>query len=163
MSALARWTPRLIIATALLHFGWAFAQPNAWADIAGDGFVRTAVDTDAPGYFEREASIWFMSAGIALLAIGTLTRHVLRATGRLPAQVGWYLLALGVPMCAIYFPVTGSWALLIIGLLALYAARRPAPADRRRDAQEPRAPLAEDRGTGVNIGGSSDGSSAVGP
>ncbi|WP_026402421.1 DUF6463 family protein [Actinomadura rifamycini] len=129
MSALARWTPRLIIATAILHFVWAFAQPNAWADIVADGFVRTAVDTDAPGYFEREASIWFMGAGIALLALGTLTRQALRTTGRVPAQVGWYLLALGVPLSVIYFPVTGSWALVVIGVLALLAARRPAAVD----------------------------------
>ncbi|MFG3552380.1 DUF6463 family protein [Streptomyces sp. NPDC047725] len=128
MSALARWIPRLVIATAVLHFCWAFAQPNAWADMAGDGLWRTAADSGAPEYFEREATVWFTASGIALLALGTLSRHVLRTTGRLPAQVGWYLLALGVPLCVIYFPGTGSWALPVIGLLALAAARDGRPA-----------------------------------
>ncbi|MGP3975679.1 DUF6463 family protein [Streptomyces sp. 8N114] len=126
MSGLARWIPRLIIATAVLHFVWAFAQPNAWAGIAQDGFVRTSIDSDAADYFEREASIWFLTCGVAFLALGTLARHTLRVTGHLPAQIGWYLLALGVPLCVIYFPVTGSWALPVIGILALIATRRTA-------------------------------------
>ncbi|MGI5292144.1 DUF6463 family protein [Nonomuraea polychroma] len=125
MTALARWVPRLIIATALLHFVWAFAQPHDWVGIVGDGFFMTNVDVTAPHYFAREATVWYLACGVAMLAIGTLARYALRAAGRLPAQVGWYLLALGVPMCVIYFPVTGSWALVAIGLLALAASRRP--------------------------------------
>ncbi|MFE3449950.1 DUF6463 family protein [Nonomuraea sp. NPDC059194] len=124
MNGLNRWIPRLIIATAVLHFVWAFAQPNAWAAIVADGFLATVVDTGLPDFWIRESSVWFMASGIALLALGTLTRQILRATGRVPAQIGWYLLALGVPMCALYFPVTGSWALVVIGVLVLAAARR---------------------------------------
>ncbi|MFD1934350.1 MULTISPECIES: DUF6463 family protein [Nonomuraea] len=124
MNGLARWVPRLIIATALLHFVWALAQPNAWAAIAGDGFLGSVVDTEAPDFWVRESSVWFMTCGVALLALGTLTLHAVRTTGRVPAQVGWYLLAMGVPLCVLYFPVTGSWALLVIGVLALAAARR---------------------------------------
>lgn len=129
MSGLARSIPRLIIATAVLHFVWAFAQPHAWADIAGDGFFRTSVDSTAPDHFAREASIWFMACGVALLALGTMSRHALRATGHLPAQVGWYLLGLGVPLTVFYFPVTGSWALVVIGVLALAASRGTTPHD----------------------------------
>ncbi|MCP9963281.1 DUF6463 family protein [Streptomyces somaliensis] len=118
----------------MLHFAWAFAQPNDWAGIAADGFFRASADTAAPHYFAREASIWFTACGVALLALGTLTRHVLRATGRLPAQVGWYLLALGVPLCVFAFPVSGGWALIGIGVLALVASRRGKTADApRRD------------------------------
>lgn len=124
MTGLARWVPRLIITMAVLHFVWAFAQPNDWAGIAGDGFLSTVVDSEAPGFWTREASVWFMCAGVALLAIGTLSRHAVQTTGRLPAQVGWYMLAIGVPLCVIYFPVTGSWPLLVIGVLGLVAARR---------------------------------------
>ncbi|WUH99440.1 DUF6463 family protein [Spirillospora sp. NBC_00431] len=124
MNALARWVPRLIIITATLHFLWAFNQPNAWSAIVQDGFFRSVVDTEAADYFEREFSVWWMVSGVALLAMGTLAQHVLRATGRLPAQLGWYLVALGVPLCVFYFPVTGGWPVLIIGILALVAARR---------------------------------------
>ncbi|WFB05968.1 DUF6463 family protein [Streptomyces sp. LX-29] len=124
MNALARWVPRLIIATAILHFAWAFAQPNAWNAIVRDGFFRSVVDTGAADYFEREFSVWWMVSGVALLALGTLSRHVVRTTGHLPAQVGWYLLGLGVPLCVIYFPVTGGWPVTAIGVLGLVAARR---------------------------------------
>ncbi|MFI2031117.1 DUF6463 family protein [Streptomyces buecherae] len=131
IGAVGRWVPRLLIATAVLHFGWAFAQPNAWMDIVRDGFVGTVVDTEADGYWPREASVWFMAAGVTLLALGTLTRHVVRITGRVPAQLGWYLLLVGVPTAAISFPITGSWALIGIGALAL-ADRRPARGSRDR-------------------------------
>ncbi|WEV24053.1 DUF6463 family protein [Streptomyces sp. 71268] len=123
IGAPGRWVPRLLIATAVLHFGWAFAQPNAWTDIVRDGFVGTVVDTEADGYWPREASVWFMAAGVTLLALGTLTRHIVRTTGRVPPQLGWYLLLLGIPTSAIYFPVTGSWALIGIGALALADGR----------------------------------------
>jgi hypothetical protein len=125
VNTLTRWVPRLIIITALLHFVWAFVQPNAWAAIAGDGFWRTVVDTEAGDYFAREASVWFLVSGVTLLAMGTLARHVIRTTGRLPAQLGWYLVVIGIPLCVFYFPVTGGWPVVAIGVLALLAARRP--------------------------------------
>jgi hypothetical protein len=126
MNALTRWIPRLIVATAALHFVWAFVQPNAWAGIAGDGFLSSAADPEAAGYFARDASVWFMVSGIALLALGTLARHIVSATGRLPAQLGWYLVIIGFVLSVIYFPVTGGWPVLVIGVLALVAARRAA-------------------------------------
>ncbi|WP_176573288.1 DUF6463 family protein [Nonomuraea pusilla] len=126
---LTRWVPRLIIAIALVHFVWAFAQPNAWAAIASDGFVRALVDIEPDDYFAREASVWFLAAGVALLALGTLSRHLVRTTGRLPAQLGWYLVGIGAPLCVLYFPVTGGWPVLAIGVLALLAAREPVKAD----------------------------------
>ncbi|MBW5482487.1 DUF6463 family protein [Streptomyces bambusae] len=126
MNALARWVPRLVIATALAHFAWGLAQPHAWGAIARDGFLRSVVDPGAEDHYLREFSVWWMVAGVALLAMGTLARHILRTTGRLPAQLGWYLLVVGVPLCLIYFPVTGGWAVLAIGILALVAARRTA-------------------------------------
>lgn len=128
MNPLTRWVPRLLIATALLHFVWAFVRPNAWSAIAGDGFVRSVADIGAGDHFAREAAVWFLVAGVALLALGTLSRHLIRTTGRLPAQLGWYLVAIGVPLCVLYFPVTGGWAVLAIGVLALLAAREPAKA-----------------------------------
>jgi hypothetical protein len=72
----------------------------------------------------REYTIWFMVAGVANLAIGTLTASAVRSTGRVPKQVGWYLLAIGVPICALYFPVTGGWAPVAVGIAALTAAYR---------------------------------------
>ncbi|MFJ3923448.1 DUF6463 family protein [Streptomyces sp. NPDC090022] len=124
MSRLAPWVPRLIIATAALHFVWGLAQPHAWGAIARDGLFRSVVETGDEDYFLREFSVWWMVAGIALLALGTLARYVVRTTGCLPAQIGWYLLGVGVVLCVLYFPVTGGWPVLAIGVLGLVAARR---------------------------------------
>ncbi|RFU41969.1 hypothetical protein DZF91_09030 [Actinomadura logoneensis] len=131
MSGLNRWVPRLIIATAVLHFAWAFLQPNAWDDIVRDGFAAAVADPDAPGHWNREASVWFLIAGALLFVLGTMTRLAVRLTGRVPAQVGWFLLATGVPLCVLYFPVTGSWALLVLGVLALAATYRTEPSPGR--------------------------------
>ncbi|TDD67171.1 hypothetical protein E1262_19735 [Jiangella aurantiaca] len=125
MTALHRWIPRLITATAVLHVGLAFAQPHDWSGLMADGFVGANVDTGAASYALREASIWFMAAGLALFALASLARTAVRETGRLPAQLGWYLLAMGVPLSLVYFPVAGSWALVVIGVLSVYAARSP--------------------------------------
>ncbi|RKT55872.1 DUF6463 family protein [Saccharothrix australiensis] len=115
------WVPRLLVFTAVMHFLWAFAQPNAWSAIARDGFFRAVVDEGAADFWSREATVWFMVGGVALLALGTLTRKAVRDNGRLPAQLGWYLLAMGVPLVVLYFPATGGWALVVIGVLALTA------------------------------------------
>lgn len=125
MTTLHRWIPRLIAGTAVLHVGWAFAQPHDWSGLMADGFVGANADTGAASYALREASIWFMAAGVALFAFASLARTAVRETGRLPAALGWFLLAMGVPLSLVYFPVTGSWALVVIGVLSVYAARSP--------------------------------------
>ncbi|AIY44576.2 DUF6463 family protein [Mycolicibacterium fortuitum] len=121
---LAMWVPRLIIATAVIHCAYGLVQPNEWANIVRDGVVASVVDTDSADYFARDASVWFMMCGIALLAIGVLTRYAVIETGRIPASVGWFLVVMGIPLTLIYFPVTGGWLVLAIGVIALLAARR---------------------------------------
>lgn len=130
-----RWVPRLIIATALLHFAWAFAQPNAWHEIVHDGFAATITDPDAPTYWKRDATVWFLTSGVLLLLVGTLTRQAVRLTDRIPAQTGWTLMATGIPLTTLYFPATGSWALIILGILSL-AATYCANPDRTKNCSE---------------------------
>lgn len=149
MNGLARWVPRLMIATAVLHFAWAFVQPNDWSGIARDGFFGSVVDQRAEEYYPREATVWFMAAGVVLLAYGSLTHHTLRATGRLPAQVGWFLMAIGMPLCVIYFPTTGSWALPVIGVVALIASRRSKQHAVRPPGQETEGRPGLDRDPGL--------------
>jgi hypothetical protein len=124
MPALGPWVHRLLFATAAIHFVYAFIQPNDWSGIASEGFLAAASDTGDPAYFARDASMWFMMCGIALLSIGTLTRNALSATGRVPGHVGWYLVAIGIPLTVIYFPVTGGWLILAVAAVALAAAHR---------------------------------------
>ncbi|GAB4586187.1 DUF6463 family protein [Nocardia sp. IFM 10818] len=122
-SALCPWVHRLIFAAAAVHFVWAFVRPNAWSGIVRDGVWAAAADRDSPDHFEREASVWFLIAGIALLALGSLTRRILIATGTTPVAVGWYLLAVGIPLTVIYFPLTGGWLMLVIAAIAFAAGR----------------------------------------
>lgn len=123
---LARWVPRLIFATGIIHCVYGLIQPNEWGDIVRDGVLASVVDADSADYFARDASVWFMMCGIALLAIGALTRYAVTQTGRVPASVGWFLLAIGIPLVLIYFPLNGGWLVSAIGAIALLAARHPA-------------------------------------
>ncbi|WP_143591493.1 DUF6463 family protein [Thermoactinospora rubra] len=87
------------------------------------------VDTSAADYFARESSVWFMVSGVVLLALGTLARHIIRTTGRLPAQVGWYLVAIGFALCLIYFPSPAAGRFSRSGCSASWP--RAVPADRQ--------------------------------
>ncbi|PJK18369.1 DUF6463 family protein [Mycolicibacterium goodii] len=121
---LATWVPRLIFATATIHCIYGLVQPNQWGDIVRDGVVASVVDAGSPDYFARDASVWFMTCGIALLAIGALTQFAVTQTGSIPASVGWFLVAIGIPLSLIYFPVSGGWLVLAVGVIALLAARQ---------------------------------------
>ncbi|MEU7897380.1 DUF6463 family protein [Nonomuraea sp. NPDC049152] len=124
MNALTRWVPRLIIALAIVHFGYALATPNSWSAMAGDGFWASAADSGASDYFKREYTLYFFAVGILLLALGTLARRLAHTTGHLPGQIGWYLITSGALLCVIEFPITGGWLMVAIGVLGLVASRR---------------------------------------
>ncbi|WP_242903404.1 DUF6463 family protein [Actinomadura terrae] len=130
MDTLTRWTIRLIFATAVAHVLFAFVQPNAWGDIARDGFFRAVADDGAAGFWKREASVWFLLAAPTLVLAGLLSRSVATRTGRMPAETGWTMVLIGAVLVALYFPATGGWLLLVIGALSLtssYRAHSPAP------------------------------------
>lgn len=118
MDRLTRWTAPLILATATLHTLAAAAQPE-WADFARSGLWNTVSSDDDAAM----STLWFGLAGLGMYGIGLLTRRHTRDTGRVPAETGWTLLALGVPM-TILEPVSGGWLVIAVGTLALAAARR---------------------------------------
>ncbi|UYQ62289.1 hypothetical protein [Streptomyces peucetius] len=65
-----------------------------------------------------------MPAGPGQLGDQVLQRgRIVRDTGRLPAQLGWYLLAIGVPLQILY-PVSGAPGLIALGVLALIVTWR---------------------------------------
>ncbi|MEU8892873.1 DUF6463 family protein [Streptomyces sp. NPDC048442] len=115
---MTRLIPRLVIGLAALHFAVALIASSTFGDMARDGFWNAA-----PGIPQRGYEMWFFLAGFGLLALGTLSGRIVRDTGRLPAQLGWYLLAIGVPL-QILHPVSGAPALIVLGVLALIATRR---------------------------------------
>ncbi|MFH0518648.1 DUF6463 family protein [Streptomyces sp. M41] len=113
-----RWIPRLVIGLTALHFAVFVLLSSTFDDMAREGFWNTA-----PGDPSREYELWFFLAGFGLLALGTLSRRIVRDTGRLPAQLGWYLLAIGIPL-QILHPVSGAPGLILLGVLALHASHR---------------------------------------
>ncbi|MFI0449904.1 DUF6463 family protein [Actinomadura sp. 6N118] len=124
MNTLNRRVPRpavipwLIIGIAILHTVYAFvALAGTWGDIFQDG-VFNAVSGDP----EREAALWFFYAGIGFMAIGTFAYRAIHTTGRLPLQVGVYLLLIGGTMVVI-MPASGGILVLVAGALSLAAAR----------------------------------------
>lgn len=130
-----RLVPRLVIGLAAVHFAVSLVASSTFSDMARDGFWNAV-----PGNPQRGYEMWFFVAGFGLLALGTLSQRIARDTGRLPAQLGWYLLAIGVPL-QILCPVSGAPGLIVLGVLALIAARRDGaggePADTSVDNYRP--------------------------
>ncbi|MGW1997736.1 DUF6463 family protein [Embleya sp. NPDC001921] len=139
MTRLVAWVPRLTVGLAVVHFAYALAVDDyVWPQMVRDGLLATADDHDSVDYHQRESTLWFSVAGILLLALGTLGRHCLRTTGRLPVQIGWYLMASGVLLSVVEFPVTGGWLVAGIGILALAASRRSGPVPAARPGRSGR-------------------------
>ncbi|MGW3075962.1 MULTISPECIES: DUF6463 family protein [unclassified Kitasatospora] len=122
---LARWIPGLVIGTAVLHLVFGLWRPYAWGAIVRDGVLAAVVEPGAAGRASPAAAIGFTLGGAAVVVLGLLARRSLRATGELPALIGWSLIAVGLPVCVVCFPGNGGWMLLVIGVLALVAARKP--------------------------------------
>ena len=131
-----KWVPRLITATAVVHLAYGVVVPSmakSLRGIAGEGFVD-AVGTDP----ERESWLWFMLTGMTLLGLGEHVRWTVRETGRVPARLGGWLLAVAVPLI-VFIPASGGWLVAAIGGIALRAAR--ANGSRRDPAGTPQPAL----------------------
>lgn len=122
-SPLIRWIPRLVIGAAALHVLLGLANTAAFAAIASAGFVDTLM-----GHDDRGAAFWFVATGMVLIALGELARWTAGQLGRLPASLGWWLIAVAVP-ATVVMPVSGAPLYAAIGVLTVAAARgNPSPA-----------------------------------
>ncbi|QES48074.1 hypothetical protein DEJ50_09875 [Streptomyces venezuelae] len=118
-------------ALAGLHFLVAVILYRSFDDLAREGFWDAAT-----GNAQRESELWFFLAGFGLLALGTLSARIVRDTGRLPGELGWYLLAIGVPLMVLN-PASGAPGLIVLGVYALVTtARQRSDAARRSDATQ---------------------------
>ncbi|MFC4052299.1 DUF6463 family protein [Actinomadura syzygii] len=115
-----RWVPRSLFTIAAGHVAIGLVSDRTrWGGIVSEGLWNTvASDDDA-----RRSSLWFMLGGIALGGLAVLIRRSVIATGKMPPETGWILLSSAIPVCVLE-PVSGAWALLPLGGLALWAARR---------------------------------------
>ncbi len=114
-SRLETWIPRLILGTAAMHLllGVVNALPQ-WRGIVGDGVW----DSVPPQDDSRSSALWFMVSGLGLAGMGLLTRRSVRTTGRVPPELGWLLLAAGVPVALIQ-PNSGGWLLIGLGVVSI--------------------------------------------
>ncbi len=118
-NGLLRWVPRLLLVAAGMHSILAVVGAfSVWGDITKAGVIGAVGSHD-----DRALVLWFTVCGLALAALGTLARWILRTVGSLPPQLGFWLLAIGALIVALQ-PVSGGWLVLGIGGLALVAARQ---------------------------------------
>ncbi|MYT27376.1 MULTISPECIES: DUF6463 family protein [unclassified Streptomyces] len=114
------WVPRLMLAAAVVHMMVGIiAAYSHWSGIISDGLWNTVRNDDDA----RMTALWFMISGVAFFGLGLLARRSVIATGTVPTETGWILLALGIPV-AVLEPVSGGWSLIAIGVLAVVASRR---------------------------------------
>jgi hypothetical protein len=116
-NVLSRLVPWLVSGVAVLHVVVGFVVPNPLGGMVEDGLIGSVGD-DAG----RSLMLWYLVAGLGLLALGELARWAVRETGRLPARLGWWLLGISVPVIVL-MPASGGWLILVLGVLSLVAAR----------------------------------------
>jgi len=116
MGKLAAW---ILIGIGLLHmllFLW-FGR-RVLAAIAGEGFW----DTIDP-IRDRQMIFWALLTGVIALLLGQLALWVEGRGMRLPAFLGWELIAITL-VCGVLMPISGEWLFLIPAALILIGARR---------------------------------------
>ena len=120
MTRSLRWLPRLVIGTAVLHIGYGLALETPLRAIADAGVVDS-ID----GYAERESAFWYLVTGAYLLALGELARWAVRETGRVPARLGGWLIAIGAAG-VVLMPASGFWLVAALGAFVARASARDA-------------------------------------
>ncbi len=127
-----RYTGQALMLIGALHTLVGFLlYGGPLADIARDGVF------DAVGaHPDRQAAVWFLVTGVALLLFGYVTQWTQRQTGTLPVALGGTLLALAAAGLVL-MPLSGFWLLIPAAVLAL-AASRHGTRHRRADLAAPR-------------------------
>ena len=114
----SKYSGYLLCATGVLHnligvaLGWsslvAMHESGWWSSTVLNGELL----------FDRIAIVWFLSTGAFWIVLGLTLQKVLDQGFRLPPQLGWSFLAIGLVLIVIE-PASGAYLLLIQGLLIL--------------------------------------------
>lgn len=115
---------QLLIGTGAIHEIVGVAIHAKGLRAIGRGGVVNAVDPHP----DRQHAVWFLVTGALLAMYGHLVHATERRTGTLPAAVGRQLLAVSLAG-VVLMPVSGFWAILVEGALALRVAHRRAGTD----------------------------------
>jgi hypothetical protein len=113
-----RFTGQILMLIGVLHtLVGLLTYASPLVDIARDK-VFNAVGP----HTDRQAAVWFLMTGAALLLSGYLTHWTQRRTGTLPAALGWSLLAIAA-VGLVLMPISGFWLIVPAAVLALAASR----------------------------------------
>ncbi len=110
---------RVLIGIGVLHlllFLW-FGR-RVLVAIANEGFWNT-IDPIR----DRQMIFWALMTGVFGLLLGQLALWVEAHGKRLPAFLGWQLIAIAL-VCGVLMPESGGWLFLIPGVLVLLGPRR---------------------------------------
>jgi hypothetical protein len=108
---------------------------DVWSQVADEGWWNTFT-LDAPttlGEFERSETFWLTlgSVGVPMLALGCYVVWSTHQGQRVPAWLGWILLAWGL-VTVTALPASPAWALPISGALIALGGSRGNRAEGRR-------------------------------
>jgi hypothetical protein len=119
------WLGPILIVIGIAHVGWTLHYFGAvFAELRQAGFWN-ALDRlpNEPGYpFERSAAFWCLVYGFFLVIAGLLIRFAHVHVGRLPAALGWILLAF-FSMAAFMMPKAPFWVGIVLAIAAILDAR----------------------------------------
>jgi hypothetical protein len=111
---------RALIGIGILHllvFGW-LGRGVIIAVI--NGGVWNTIDP----IHERQMIFWALMTGVFGMMLGDLALWVERQGKRLPAFLGWQMIAVAL-VCGILMPESGGWLFLIPAVLVLIGTRSP--------------------------------------
>lgn len=117
---------RLFMTIGVLHVsGGLVVGREPVARIVREGVVGEADSAlgNMPEHMDKELVFWFMLWGVYTFLLGQLASWVEREGKRLPAHVGWQLIAVNLA-AVVLLPKGGFWLVLIPGYLIVRDARR---------------------------------------
>jgi Family of unknown function (DUF6463) len=123
---------RLLMTIGILHvLGGAYVGREPIARIVREGFIGEADSGlgNVPEHMDKELAFWFMLWGPYIFVLGQLASWAEREGKRLPAHIGWQLVAINL-IAAVLDPKGGFWMALIPSFMIVRNARRAGPEQR---------------------------------
>ncbi|MET9422308.1 DUF6463 family protein [Streptomyces sp. NPDC006540] len=103
---------------------------DAWSDIFDQGPWQTISLDVTPKNLAYSEAFWVApgSFGVPVLLLGAFVLWTAKRGERVSAPFGWAMTAWGVVLVAL-LPASPAWALLLVGVLLVLAARGPGARD----------------------------------
>jgi hypothetical protein len=117
---------RLFMTIGVLHvLGGLVVGREPIARIFRDGFVGAADSAmgNVPVHMEKELAFWFLLWGVFTFVLGQLASWAEGQGRRLPAHIGWELIAINL-VAAVLIPKGGFWLVLIPSWMIVRNASR---------------------------------------